>query len=108
MRDRAENGVKFKNRRKKIYDGKNEEYDVKGDRAIQEMCPYPEVATEFPGVELEREGTTPLVKEEEEIDENEEATGLNKIVIWVSYQKEMNVMRKKMTWSWKEILTNLT
>ena len=31
-------------------------------------------AAEFPGVELEREGTKPLVNEEEETDKNEDAT----------------------------------
>ena len=39
----------------------------------QEMSPYPEIAAEIPGIELERNGTT-VTDEDVGTDENEETT----------------------------------
>ena len=51
-RDRAEDGINFRNRKKEIFDWKNEEFsDPERDVAL-ENAPYPDIVVEFPGVEI--------------------------------------------------------
>ena len=72
-RDNTESGINFKDRNKEIYDWENEDYGVNEESTVQEIAPYPEIAAEFPGIEIEREGPTPILDTDTVTSENEEA-----------------------------------
>ena len=72
-REKAESGINFKDQNKEIFYQENEDYDVINESTVQEIAPYPDIATEFPGIEIEKEGLTSTLNADNGINENEEA-----------------------------------
>ena len=77
-RDKVELGKNFIDRNKEIYDWKNEEYTIDEDTTVQEVAPYPEIAAEFPGIEVEWEGSTLILDADMGTYENKEAANLER------------------------------
>ena len=72
-KEKVDIGLHFRNRHQEMFEWENEEYDNNQNESESEVAPYPDIAAELPGIELEGKKDFQQSNADGEKDENEEA-----------------------------------
>ena len=105
-RDKANNGINFRNRHKEPFKQENEDCIPHLTEGKQEPLPYPDVAVELTEKELEQIESVPTIENDEENDENEEAAAAEQITSFGSCHCKMTRTKEKKRVILKVILMN--